>query len=188
MLATPSIPDATTGFGYLRDVRRDRLYRLSDRTAIGRDLGNAIVVDEPDVSRSHAEVVRRGEAYVIVPQVTTVTSVNGALVLAPTPLHEGDEVGIGSTTLRFLVTVPTGARLATPVRPTAWRAIRASRAPTLFLGRVEARERRLRETRRKLSRLAAVIVAVLAIGSAVASLYMTARAPARLAPRLSTTE
>lgn len=172
--------------GYLRDTRRGRLYQLEDRSTLGRDLANTIVVEEPDISRSHAEIVRHGDAFSIVPHVTTVTSVNGTLLLTPRPLHEGDEITMGNAAFRFTSILPSGARIDVPSRPTAWRAVQASRAPTLFLGRIEARDRRRRDAQRKLSRLVAIVVAGLAIVFAVGSLYMTPRTPVRAAPRWST--
>ncbi len=173
--------------GYLRDTSRGRLYELEECSTIGRGLANTIVLEDADVSRSHAEIIRRGEAYVLVPHVTTVSSVNGALALSPTPLREGDQIGIGNTGLRFLVTLPPGARVDPPTRPTGWRAVRASRAPTLFLGRVEVHERRRRETRRMVSRVAAALAAAVAIAIAVAAIYALARPVSRVTSRIAGT-
>ncbi len=170
---------------YLRDTRRGRLYQLRERNTIGRDLMNTVVVQEPDVSRTHAEIVRHGEAYLIAPQPASVTSVNGARLLAAAPLQEGDEIAVGHTVLRFTSALPAGAaRWDGPARESVGRQARSSRAATTFMGQIEARDLKHRDTRRKISRFVAITVSALAVAAALASLYVGAHRPiATLAPR-----
>jgi hypothetical protein len=68
---------------------------------IGRLPECAVVVDDPNASRRHAELVRRDGAVVLVDlDSTNGTLVNGAPV-KEVPLSDGDEVTIGATVLRY---------------------------------------------------------------------------------------
>jgi pSer/pThr/pTyr-binding forkhead associated (FHA) protein len=74
-----------------------------DVLEVGRDEGLAIRVDEPLVSRRHATIERRGDAWVVVDQDSTnFTRVNGDRVRRERELSHGDEVRFGRTALRFL--------------------------------------------------------------------------------------
>jgi Protein of unknown function (DUF3662)/FHA domain len=73
------------------------------RTVIGRSSRCDFVVDDPNVSRRHAELQRRGgDWYVVDLDSTNGVAVNGkpvrSAVLAP-----GDEIGLGTARLRFNV-------------------------------------------------------------------------------------
>jgi FHA domain len=169
-------PGAAAPSAYLRDTRRGRLYQLRDRSTIGRDMSSTVVVQEADVSRLHAEVLQRGEAYLIVPHGVSVTSINGGRLVAPTVLQEGDEIAIGRTLLRFTTALPdrhtlasgvAGAVSAPPAGPGQVPA--ESRAPTTFMGTIEARERRSRVSRRRMTRAAVIVVGVIAVVAAVVS-------------------
>lgn len=70
-------------------------------TGIGRDASNPILVRDLAASRSHAEVRRTGDAYVLHPIGTAETRVNGVVVTGPRVLAEGDVVEIAYTRLRF---------------------------------------------------------------------------------------
>ena len=68
---------------------------------IGRLPESAVVVNDPNASRRHAELVRRDGAVVLVDlDSTNGTLVNGAPV-KEAPLSDGDEVTIGATVLRY---------------------------------------------------------------------------------------
>jgi hypothetical protein len=70
-------------------------------TVIGRSSGCDIVVDDPNVSRRHAEVRRLGEGYSLVDLGSTNgTEVNGQRV-GETSLMNGDVIGVGTTRLTF---------------------------------------------------------------------------------------
>lgn len=79
-----------------------RAYPLSDDGfTIGRDAASGIVVREPSVSRSHAEVRAEGGEYVLHTSGATGTRLNGENVHAPRQLKEGDKIEIGTAELTF---------------------------------------------------------------------------------------
>lgn len=74
-----------------------REYRINDgdMRLIGRDTANHIVVDEPEVSRNHAGIVRLGNHLFIWDEGSTHgTIVNGIPVICA-ELKDGDNVSIG---------------------------------------------------------------------------------------------
>jgi pSer/pThr/pTyr-binding forkhead associated (FHA) protein len=79
-----------------------RAYPLSDAGfTIGRDSASDIVVREPAVSRSHAEVRAEGGEYVLHTSGTTGTRVNGEFVNTPRQLKDGDRIEVGTAELTF---------------------------------------------------------------------------------------
>jgi pSer/pThr/pTyr-binding forkhead associated (FHA) protein len=65
---------------------------------IGRDARNDIVINDPEVSRQHAQLSLQAQGYVITDQGSTNgTFVNGKRLSAPYRLSNGDEVGLGET-------------------------------------------------------------------------------------------
>lgn len=85
---------------------------MSERTLIGRRRDCHIVIDEPTVSRHHAELVVRDDQWFVVDG----GSLNGTYVnrtqVESAPLHDGDEIWIGK--MRF--TFRTGDREIQPER------------------------------------------------------------------------
>ena len=68
---------------------------------LGRSSGCDVVVDDPNVSRRHAEIRRLGEGYSLVDLGSTNgTEVNGQRV-GETSLMNGDVIGVGTTRLTF---------------------------------------------------------------------------------------
>ena len=79
-----------------------RAYPLSDAGfTIGRDAGSSIVVREPSVSRTHAEVRAEGGEFVLHTSGATGTRLNGLMVTTPRQLKDGDRVEIGTVELTF---------------------------------------------------------------------------------------
>jgi pSer/pThr/pTyr-binding forkhead associated (FHA) protein len=75
----------------------------SDALAIiGREVGSAIHVESPTVSRKHAQIRRRADGFVIadLTEGRNAVVVNGRSVSAETPLKEGDTVRLGEVSLR----------------------------------------------------------------------------------------
>jgi pSer/pThr/pTyr-binding forkhead associated (FHA) protein len=69
---------------------------------VGREADADIQVDEPLVSRAHARIERRGEAYVLLDLGSTnLTRVNGEVV-AERELRDGDDVRFARARCRFV--------------------------------------------------------------------------------------
>lgn len=67
---------------------------------IGRDARNDIVINDPEVSRQHAQLSLQAQGYVLTDQGSTNgTFVNGKRLAAPYRLSNGDEVGLGETVI-----------------------------------------------------------------------------------------
>lgn len=76
---------------------------LTSPMTVGRDETADIRVDEALVSRAHARIERRGEAYVLVDLGSTnLTRVNGEVVLER-ELRHGDEIRFARAKCRFLL-------------------------------------------------------------------------------------
>ena len=79
-----------------------RAYPLSDSPfSIGRDASSGIVIREPAVSRSHAEVRPDGDGFVLTPVGATGTRVNGSPVSTAVKLSDGDRIEIGSVEITY---------------------------------------------------------------------------------------
>jgi len=69
---------------------------------VGRDDGADIRVDEPLVSRAHARIERRGDAFFVLDLGSTnLTRVNGEVV-AERSLQNGDEIRFARALCRFV--------------------------------------------------------------------------------------
>jgi len=67
---------------------------------IGREAGNEIVIEDPQVSRRHAQLTQQGHSYLIEDVGSTNgTYVNGKRVMAPTLLNNGDMIGLADTVI-----------------------------------------------------------------------------------------
>ncbi|MDN5698064.1 MAG: FHA domain-containing protein [Rubrobacter sp.] len=72
-------------------------------TVLGRSSGSDIVLRSDDfASGSHARLTRHaGLLYIEDTESTNGTYVNGEKTVGATPLHQGDEITVGSTTFRY---------------------------------------------------------------------------------------
>ncbi|MFQ6101872.1 MAG: FHA domain-containing protein [Anaerolineae bacterium] len=67
-----------------------------DLLTLGRDPANSIVIDDPQVSRQHARIMRQGSLMVIEDLGSTNgTFVNGVRLTGPHTLANGDMIGLG---------------------------------------------------------------------------------------------
>ena len=164
------------GEGYLRDMRRGRLYRVTGGSRIGRDLKSTVLLQEPDVSRTHAEIDVENGAFVVKPH--GVTLLNGRPLGNPAPLREGDELVIGRTYLRFSREVPRAVVADAVTRPDS----RVSRMRTSFMGTVEMHDYMQKSARRRLGRAAAAVAVAVAIIAGLMALFGATPTSARTAP------
>jgi hypothetical protein len=85
---------------------------------IGREAGNDVVINDPQISRRHASLTWDGRQFII----QDLGSANGTFVnrvrlTAPRALQQGDVIGLGSTVLlAFQATLP----VVSPVEPPAY--------------------------------------------------------------------
>ena len=71
-------------------------------TCIGRATQRVVRLPDANVSRKHAEIVRRGERYIVRDMNTpNGTYVNGLRIRGEVALSEGDELRVGHTTFVF---------------------------------------------------------------------------------------
>jgi hypothetical protein len=79
-----------------------RLAVGSEGVRLGRSRKCEIVLDDPNVSREHAELRPRGGSWVLTDLGSTNgSSVNGRRIDAPTVVKPGDELELGSTSMTF---------------------------------------------------------------------------------------
>jgi hypothetical protein len=84
------------------EPEQGRSFDLDAITTLGRDVNNAIVIDDPFASSEHAVLTFRGRSwYVEDLGSTNGTFVNGRAVAAVSPLGFGDEVSIGQVRMRL---------------------------------------------------------------------------------------
>ncbi|MCP4708698.1 MAG: Flp pilus assembly complex ATPase component [Planctomycetes bacterium] len=89
-------------FDIYDDQRARRIVIDKTRITIGRTEDNDIIVDDRQASRSHCEVRLSDEGYIL----RDLKSRNGTMldqdmIGGPQVLNEGDEIGIGSASIRF---------------------------------------------------------------------------------------
>ncbi len=87
--------------GHLKDS-----YDLAPCLTIGRGKDNLVVLADPKASRHYAMIRYLGDGryYLMDTGSANGTLLNDRLVLTPSPLHDGDEVRIGSHRLRVHLT------------------------------------------------------------------------------------
>ncbi|HUF28511.1 MAG TPA: FHA domain-containing protein [Gemmatimonadaceae bacterium] len=145
---------------YLRDTRRGRVYRLSPITRIGRDPRCTVLIQEPDVSRIHAEIALENGKFLLSAVGAAYVLLNHDRIHGPTELREGDEVSIGRTVLTFSAETGTYRVADTSAdAPQLGVDRRAGKMQTMYMGAIEARENiRRREHRRVVAIIAVVVV------------------------------
>ena len=88
--------------------RLDQTFELDqDVIALGREAGNDLIIEDPQVSRRHARLTRQGSSYVIEDLGSTNgTFVNGSRVTVPVLLADGDLIGLADTVVIAVKTSP----------------------------------------------------------------------------------
>lgn len=115
----PNATDRDRESAYLVYEFERRAYPLSDAGfTIGRDAAANIVVREPSVSRSHAEVRAEGGEYVLHTSGATGTRLNGHTINTPQQLRDGDRIEIGTAELTFRRSkLPLGVSVVDHIEP-----------------------------------------------------------------------
>lgn len=98
-----------------------QIYDLDQTTIrVGREPGMDVVIDNPSVSRRHAEIRREGDGWVLEDlDSSNGTFLHGERVDAPRPLQPGDEIGFGKFSLVFEKAVGEAAEPRARSRPGA---------------------------------------------------------------------
>jgi predicted component of type VI protein secretion system len=144
---------------FLNEARVRRSFRLGEHAMIGRDGGCGVRLTEPEVSRIHAEVERRGTSHWIRPSGQALTLVNGSVLREPRMLVEGDEISIGRSVLRFSrrgIGQRVDAEGDHPVQTTA-------STPTTYAGVYAARDREGARARRRTMLIMIAVVVMIAL-------------------------
>lgn len=96
-------PTGTTALTAVVVLPDDRRITLGAETlVVGRSADNAIVFDDPNVSRRHAEIAPSAGGWVIKDLGSTNgTKVNGVVVSGERALRDGDIIAVGSHTIRY---------------------------------------------------------------------------------------
>lgn len=88
---------------------KGRVFDIAGPTILGRQEGVQVHIDDPKASREHAKVFKQGADICIV----DLNSRNGTLVndakITKRVMHEGDEIVIGETRLRYESGAPAAA-------------------------------------------------------------------------------
>ncbi|MEY3618646.1 MAG: hypothetical protein RL726_1344 [Actinomycetota bacterium] len=96
-------PTGTTAITAVVVLPDDRRIKLGAETlVVGRSADNAIVFDDPNVSRRHAEIAPSSGGWVLKDLGSTNgTKVNGVVVSGERALRDGDIISVASHTIRY---------------------------------------------------------------------------------------
>jgi len=125
--------NSAQGPSYLVYEVERRAYPLSDGPfTIGRDADSDIVIREPAVSRSHAEVRSDGAAFVLSPTGATTTRLNGTPLTSAARLNDGDRIEIGSVEITYREgRLPLGVSVVDTASPAGHDPDAMTRRPTI---------------------------------------------------------
>jgi predicted component of type VI protein secretion system len=106
-------PSAAPEPAFLLDGSEGVGYPLEKRvTQVGREIGCAVVLRDPTVSRFHADIRAEAGEFVLYSMGSSGTLVNGNPVNSPKMLVPRDQIRIGSSTLSFIRgSLPTGVKI-----------------------------------------------------------------------------
>lgn len=110
----PPVPDEERPMMYLvikqASIEQPEIYKLDRATiAMGRDVDNDIILQEPEVSRHHMRLIRTARGYVI-EDLNTMngTYVNDRRLSQQRPLHSNDMIRIGTHLTMWYTNDPDG--------------------------------------------------------------------------------
>jgi pSer/pThr/pTyr-binding forkhead associated (FHA) protein len=84
----------------LSGSHKGKVYRLEGEGVLGRDPGVEYSIDDPTVSRRHAEMVKSGEGWRLRDLGSANgTEINGVRLIGDKALRDGDVIGLGRITL-----------------------------------------------------------------------------------------
>ena len=149
-----------------------RAYPLSDGPfSIGRDASSGIIIREPAVSRTHAEVKPDGDGFVLSATGATGTRLNGTPVTTAMKLTDGDRIEIGSAEITYREgRLPLGVSVVDSAAPPTHDADAMNRRPTItnpILGGAAA------QPAKKKTSIAPLIILAILVAAAV--WYFTGR-------------
>jgi pSer/pThr/pTyr-binding forkhead associated (FHA) protein len=85
----------------------------TDSVSIGREANNDIVIQDTEISRNHARIIRRGGGYILEDLGSTNGSfINSQQVSSPRAIVPGDEIGFGGNVVVVLEGEGTAATVA----------------------------------------------------------------------------
>ncbi len=88
----------------LSGSHKGKVYRLTVEGVLGRDPGVGYSIDDPTVSRRHAEMVKSGDGWRLRDLGSANgTEINGVRLIGDKALRDGDVIGLGRITLVFNV-------------------------------------------------------------------------------------
>jgi predicted component of type VI protein secretion system len=86
--------------------------------SMGRDPGNQVVINDPQISRQHARITPQGGLMILEDLGSTNgTTVNGLRITGPHTLAHGDEIGLGDNVTLIFYGWPVGDAGETVVAP-----------------------------------------------------------------------
>lgn len=102
-----------------RGPRSGQIFELPRSTvSLGRDPGNQVVINDPQISRQHARITPQGGLLILEDLGSTNgTTVNGLRISSPHTLAHGDEIGLGDNVMLTFYGWPAsdvGETVATP--------------------------------------------------------------------------
>ena len=97
---------------------------------IGRGSENDVVLNDPGVSRNHARIRQAGSGHQLLDNGSANgTELNGAVILKPTQLRDGDRIGVGPITFRYENEQPEAITPLPPVESSGEDATRITGVP-----------------------------------------------------------
>lgn len=94
--------EAGTRSGWIVMPSGDRIELVEDNNLVGRLTDCAVIITDSNTSRHHARITRSGTGFVVADLGSTNgTFVNGERVSADHRLGDGDEIRVGTVSLRF---------------------------------------------------------------------------------------